>query len=118
MGFKSGPLILTLAFSRWENKDFKESFFVGDTKADGIAARENNLNFIKANYGYGYLQDWSNIPIYADINDIIYVDYFSKMVNKTMGMKKELAKDGIHPNKSGYSIMEKILSKEIPKILK
>ena len=55
---------------------------------------------------------------YADKNDIIYVDYFSKMVNKTMGMKKELAKDGIHPNKSGYSIMEKILSKEIPKILK
>lgn len=53
-----------------KDKDFKESFFVGDTKADGIAARENNLNFIKANYGYGYLQDWSNIPIYADINDI------------------------------------------------
>tara|TARA_B100001093_G_scaffold519398_1_gene608253 strand:- start:11362 stop:11997 length:636 start_codon:yes stop_codon:yes gene_type:complete len=54
----------------YNDKDFKESFFVGDTKADGIAARENNLKFVKANYGYGHLQDWSNIPIYSDINDI------------------------------------------------
>ena len=54
---------------------------------------------------------------YADKNNILYVDYFSLMVNDTMGMKKELAKDGVHPNKKGYLIMEKTLLKAISIIL-
>ena len=36
---------------------------------------------------------------YDDKNNIFCVDYFSLMVNETMGMKKELAKDGVHPVK-------------------
>jgi lysophospholipase L1-like esterase len=55
---------------------------------------------------------------YADKNNIIYVDYFTLMVNETMGIKKELAKDGVHPNKKGYLIMEKTLLKALTKILK
>ena len=54
---------------------------------------------------------------YATKNNIIYVDYYSQMVNETMGLKKELAKDGVHPNKNGYLIMEKILLKALTKIL-
>ena len=54
---------------------------------------------------------------YADKNNILYVDYFSLMVNETIGMKKELAKDGVHPNKKGYLIMEKTLLKAISIIL-
>ena len=54
---------------------------------------------------------------YADKNNILYVDYFSLMVNETMGMKKELANDGVHPNKKGYLIMEKTLLKAISIIL-
>ena len=48
---------------------------------------------------------------YADKNNILYVDYFSLMINETMGMKKELAKYGVHPNKKDYLIMEKIFIK-------
>ena len=54
---------------------------------------------------------------YADKNNMLYVDYFSLMVNETMGMKKELANDGVHPNKKGYLIMEKTLLKAISIIL-
>ena len=54
---------------------------------------------------------------YADKNNILYVDYFSLMVNETMGMKKELTNDGVHPNKKGYLIMEKTLLKAISIIL-
>jgi lysophospholipase L1-like esterase len=54
---------------------------------------------------------------YADKNNILYVDYFSLMVNENMGMKKELTNDGVHPNKKGYLIMEKTLLKAISIIL-
>ena len=43
----------------------------------------------------------------------MYVDYFSEMANKNNGMKEGLANDGIHPNKSGYLIMEPLLEKAI-----
>ena len=54
---------------------------------------------------------------YSNKNNILYVDFFSLMVNETMGMKMELAKDGVHPNKKGYLIMEKTLLKAISIIL-
>ena len=54
---------------------------------------------------------------YADKNNILYVDYFSLMVNETMGMKMEITKDGVHPTKKGYLIMEKTLLKAISIIL-
>ena len=54
---------------------------------------------------------------YSNKNNILYVDFFSLMVNETMGMKMELTKDGVHPNKKGYLIMEKTLLKAISIIL-
>ena len=54
---------------------------------------------------------------YSNKNNILYVDFFSLMVNETMGMKMELSKDGVHPNKKGYLIMEKTLLKAISIIL-
>ena len=57
------------------------------------------------------------IKDYANKNNIIYVDYFSKMANKNNGMKEGLANDGIHPNKSGYLIMEPLLQKAINQLI-
>ena len=54
---------------------------------------------------------------YAKKNNIIYVDYFSEMANKNNGMKEGLANDGIHPNKSGYLIMEPFLEKAINQLI-
>jgi len=57
------------------------------------------------------------IQKYASENDIIYVDYFSAMVDEQKGMKIAFSKDGVHPNKVGYETMIPILEKTIEKIL-
>ncbi|OQY02694.1 MAG: acylhydrolase [Bacteroidetes bacterium 4572_117] len=57
------------------------------------------------------------IKSYADKHKIVYVDYFTAMVNKSKGLKKELASDGIHPNETGYLIMEPLLENALAKAL-
>ena len=42
---------------------------------------------------------------YCDERDLIYLDYFSAMVDDKGFLKKELATDGLHPNAAGYKIM-------------
>jgi len=55
---------------------------------------------------------------YAKKNNIIYLDYFSAMANKINGLKKELGYDGVHPNETGYKVMEPLLENAIVKTLK
>jgi lysophospholipase L1-like esterase len=42
---------------------------------------------------------------YSDDHDLIYLDYFSAMVDDKGFLKKDLATDGLHPNAAGYKIM-------------
>ena len=61
-------------FKNINKEAYKNIFFVGDTLSDGNAAMKNNINFIRANYGYGNSQDWEKIKIYKSIfqfNEII-----------------------------------------------
>ncbi len=55
---------------------------------------------------------------YADSDEIIYLDYFSAMVDDRNGLPKELAEDGVHPTKKGYAIMKPMAEKAIKKALK
>jgi hypothetical protein len=55
---------------------------------------------------------WANgmLKSFADEHEaILYVDYFSAMVNASNGLKQTLGYDGVHPNEAGYKIMEPIL---------
>lgn len=52
------------------------------------------------------------IKQYACDNDIMFIDYYSKM-EKNGGLPKELAEDGTHPTLQGYEIMEKIILNSI-----
>ena len=45
------------------NNIFKNCYFVGDTVNDGMSANINKLSFIRANYGYGKSQEWSQVII-------------------------------------------------------
>ena len=53
------------------------------------------------------------LRLYAQENDLTYVDYYSAMVDQKKGLKSELGYDTVHPNKSGFDIMEKILLKAL-----
>jgi lysophospholipase L1-like esterase len=57
------------------------------------------------------------IKKYADANGIVYLDYFSAMVDERNGLKKELSGDGVHPNLAGYKIMEPLAEAAIKKAL-
>jgi len=50
-----------------QNSSFNVGYFVGDTVNDGLSANINKLRFIKACYGYGQYQDWTNVEIYEEI---------------------------------------------------
>jgi lysophospholipase L1-like esterase len=55
---------------------------------------------------------------YAEEHHLVYVDYFSAMVDGSNGLREDLGSDGVHPNALGYSIMEPLVEEGIAKALK
>ena len=55
---------------------------------------------------------------YAVQHKIIYVDYYSAMVDDKKGLPKKYAGDGIHPTLEGYKVMETLAEVAIRKALK
>jgi len=50
---------------------------------------------------------------YCAANHLIYLDYFSAMVDDKGLLKRDLANDGLHPNKAGFAIMAPLAEKAI-----
>jgi lysophospholipase L1-like esterase len=57
------------------------------------------------------------LKTYANKHNLVYVDYFTAMADESNGLKKELGSDGVHPNITGYLIMEPLVEKAIAKTL-
>lgn len=55
----------------------------------------------------------ARIQEYAKEKDILYLDYYSEMVDSQKGMKTNYTDDGVHPNAAGYKIMELLVEKAI-----
>src|SRR5215470_16571906 len=55
---------------------------------------------------------------YCAENKIIYLDYFSALVDDKGLLKKDLADDGLHPNAAGYKIMAPLAEAAIQKAMK
>ncbi|MDA7842747.1 HAD family hydrolase [Methylophilaceae bacterium] len=53
-----------------QDNSFCEAYFIGDTVNDGLSANLSQLPFIKACYGYGGNQDWSNVTIAEKIDNL------------------------------------------------
>ncbi len=53
------------------------------------------------------------IKVYADRNKLVYVDYYTPMVDGNMGLKKEYSGDGVHPNEAGYQLMTGLVAQGI-----
>ncbi len=54
---------------------------------------------------------------YCAANGLVYLDYFSPMVDDKGLLKRELADDGLHPNATGYKIMAPLAEAAIGKAL-
>jgi lysophospholipase L1-like esterase len=50
---------------------------------------------------------------YSAANDLVYLDYFGAMVDDKGMLKRDLADDGLHPNKAGFAIMAPMAEKAI-----
>ncbi|NDV59799.1 SGNH/GDSL hydrolase family protein [Bacteroides sp. 519] len=59
-----------------------------------------------------------NIKAYAQIKGFGYIDYNTPMRAANGGMKPELARDGVHPTKEGYKIMEETAKKVIDEVIR
>lgn len=60
----------------------------------------------------------TKVKDYAKANDMIYLDYYTPMVNSEKGLKEELGRDTVHPNMVGYEIMEPLVQEAIAKAMK
>lgn len=58
------------------------------------------------------------IKKYCQENNIVYIDYYSKMANAQKGLDFEIANDGVHPTLSGYKIMEPLVLEALKKASK
>lgn len=60
----------------------------------------------------------ARIEAYAKANKIPYVDYYKEMVSgPERSLNPAYTKDGVHPTKEGYVVMEKLIKPVIDKVL-
>ena len=57
------------------------------------------------------------IEQYAKANNMIYLDYYSSMVDKNFALIENYGSDGVHPNRKGYQVMSSLADKAINEIL-
>ena len=51
----------------------------------------------------------AQVKAWADANDVCWVDYHAVMDAGDGSMRSELTRDGVHPTRQGYDVMEQIL---------
>ena len=57
------------------------------------------------------LNEW--IKSYCAKNKLVYLDYYSALLDDQKMFKKELTYDGLHPNEAGYAVMEPLAQQAI-----
>jgi lysophospholipase L1-like esterase len=62
------------------------------------------------------LNTW--IQDYAKAHKLVYLDYYSALIDDQKMLKKELTYDGLHPNDAGYAVIQPLASAAIAKALK
>jgi lysophospholipase L1-like esterase len=63
------------------------------------------------------LNRWLKNYCASPLNRCSYLDYFRAMVDKNGYLQKELADDGLHPNKAGYKLMAPMAEAAINKAM-
>ena len=58
------------------------------------------------------------IQNYAKVHKLVYLDYYSALIDDQKMLKKELTYDGLHPNDAGYEVIAPLASAAIRRALK
>ncbi|MGB3077848.1 MAG: GDSL-type esterase/lipase family protein, partial [Saprospiraceae bacterium] len=58
------------------------------------------------------------IKAYCMKERIVYVDYYSNMVDERKGLDKRYTEDGVHPILTGYKVMEPLVEEGIEQALR
>jgi lysophospholipase L1-like esterase len=61
------------------------------------------------------LNEW--LRDYCAKNGLVYLDYFSAVLDQQVLLRRDLSDDGLHPNAAGYKIMAPLAEKAITKSL-
>jgi lysophospholipase L1-like esterase len=62
------------------------------------------------------LNSW--IREYASREKVVYLDYWTAMLNSRGMLRPELTFDGLHPNDAGYAVMEPLAARAVAEALK
>ena len=54
---------------------------------------------------------------YVNDHGLVYLDYFSPMVDERKGLNKDYTYDGVHPNQDGYILMSSLAEKVLSRLL-
>jgi lysophospholipase L1-like esterase len=57
------------------------------------------------------------IKTYCHGNGLVYLDYYSSMVDEKKGLDRKFAEDGVHPNLAGYRVMEPLLLEAVDRAM-
>jgi len=57
------------------------------------------------------------IKDYCAKNGLVYLDYFSAMMDDKGMLKRDLSDEGLHPNAAGYKVMAPLAEKAIARAL-
>lgn len=94
-------------------------------------AESNDIKVVLSSVVPAYDYPWragkkpnENIPAlnkmimeYAKANNLVYLDYFTKMADSNNGLIEKYTYDGVHPNKLGYEVMAPLAEEAIKKAL-
>ena len=58
----------------------------------------------------------SKIKDYVENKGLLYLDYYSSMVDDRKGLKLDFTGDGVHPNEAGYKVMSAIAGEIISQV--
>lgn len=95
-------------------------------------AKENNIKVILSSVLPAYDFPWhlglqpaekviklnSMIKLYCQESNIVYVDYYSAMVDDRKGLDKKYTDDGVHPTLAGYKVMDSLIVEALKKVIK
>ena len=86
------------------------------------------LSSILPVFEYEWAKEIKDIPATIDsvndelkkyVNDhgLVYLEYFSSMVDERKGLNKDYTYDGVHPNQDGYILMSSLAEKVLSRLL-